>query len=69
MDREDNSTILGGASTSNTAGGAGSVYGQDVKEMARRKKYGYRINSYSQHDQPWILTDEGRAGKRCVSAI
>lgn len=35
--------------------GAGSEFGRDLKEEARRKKYGYYTKSYNVEDQPWML--------------
>ena len=35
--------------------GAGSEFGREQKEEARRKKYGIQIKKYNPDDQPWIL--------------
>lgn len=35
--------------------GAGSEYGREQKEEARRKKYGIISRKYNPDDQPWIL--------------
>lgn len=35
--------------------GAGSEYGRDLKEEARRKKYGIIMKKYNPEDQPWLL--------------
>ncbi len=35
--------------------GAGSEYGRDLKEEARRKKYGINRKKYNPEDQPWLL--------------
>ena len=35
--------------------GAGSEYGRDQKEEARRKKYGIILKKYNPDEQPWLL--------------
>ena len=35
--------------------GAGSEYGREQKEEARRKKYGIQIKKYKPEDQPYIM--------------
>lgn len=35
--------------------GAGSEYGREQKEEARKKKFGIKIRKYNPHDQPWLL--------------
>lgn len=35
--------------------GAGSEFGREQKEEARRKKYGIRVKKYNPEDQPWML--------------
>ncbi|XP_046578369.1 general transcription factor IIF subunit 1-like [Haliotis rubra] len=35
--------------------GAGSEFGREQKEEARRKKYGIRVKKYNPDDQPWML--------------
>jgi len=43
--------------------GAGSEYGREQREEARRKKFGMNIKKYSSDDQPWLLNLGGGAGK------
>jgi len=35
--------------------GAGSEYGREQREEARKKKFGMRIKKYNSDDQPWLL--------------
>lgn len=35
--------------------GAGSVFGQEAKEEARRKKFGYIRKNYNPEAQPWVM--------------
>lgn len=35
--------------------GAGSEFGREQKEEARRKKYGIMKKRYNPNDQPWIM--------------
>lgn len=35
--------------------GAGSVFGQEAKEEARRKKFGYTRKTYHPEAQPWLM--------------
>ena len=44
--------------------GAGSEYGRDVREEARRKKFGIISRKYKPDDQPWILKVGGKTGKK-----
>lgn len=44
--------------------GAGSEFGREQREEARRKKYGYVSKKYNPEDQPWVLRTGGKAGKR-----
>lgn len=44
--------------------GAGSEYGRDVREEARRKKFGIISRKYKPEDQPWILKVGGKTGKK-----
>lgn len=44
--------------------GAGSEYGRDEKEEARKKKYGIMVKRYKPDDQPWLLKmGEGKEQK------
>lgn len=44
--------------------GAGSEFGRDAREEARRKKYGITSRKYKPEDQPWILKSGGKTGKK-----
>ena len=35
--------------------GAGSEFGRDQREEARKRKYGIMIKKYNPDDQPWLL--------------
>jgi len=44
--------------------GAGSEYGREQREEARKKKYGMNIKKYNSDEQPWLLNiGEGASGK------
>lgn len=45
--------------------GAGSEYGREQKEEARRKKFGINIKKYNPNDQPWLMkVGKGKDAKR-----
>ncbi len=44
--------------------GAGSEYGRDQREEARKKKFGVRIRKYNSDDQPWLLRLGGGSGNQ-----
>ncbi|KAK9500806.1 hypothetical protein O3M35_002000 [Rhynocoris fuscipes] len=44
--------------------GAGSEYGREAREEARRKKFGIITKKYKPEDQPWILKVGGKTGKK-----
>uniref|UniRef100_A0A8D8UR74 Transcription initiation factor IIF subunit alpha n=1 Tax=Cacopsylla melanoneura TaxID=428564 RepID=A0A8D8UR74_9HEMI len=44
--------------------GAGSEFGRDAKDEARRKKFGIIAKKYKPEDQPWILKSGGKTGKK-----
>jgi transcription initiation factor TFIIF subunit alpha len=44
--------------------GAGSEFGRDAREEARRKKFGIVSRKYRPEDQPWILKIGGKTGKK-----
>lgn len=46
--------------------GAGSEFGREQREEARKKKYGYVAKKYKPDDQPWILKLGGKSGKKLV---
>jgi transcription initiation factor TFIIF subunit alpha len=49
--------------------GAGSEYGREAREEARRKKYGIITRRYKPEDQPWILKCGGKTGKKLVKLL
>lgn len=44
--------------------GAGSEFGREAKEEARRKKLGIISRKYKPEDQPWILKTFGSSVKK-----
>ncbi|MPC32159.1 General transcription factor IIF subunit 1 [Portunus trituberculatus] len=44
--------------------GAGSEFGREQREEARRKKYGINVKKYRPEDQPWLLSVAGKNGKK-----
>lgn len=45
--------------------GAGSEFGRDLKEEARRKKYGIIMKRYNPDDQPWLMkVGNGKQAKK-----
>lgn len=44
--------------------GAGSEFGREQREEARRKRYGINIKKYKIENQPWVLNVGGKTGKR-----
>lgn len=44
--------------------GAGSEFGKEAREEARRKKLGIISRKYKPDDQPWILKAGGSLGKK-----
>lgn len=44
--------------------GAGSEFGREAKEEARRKKLGIITRKYKADDQPWILKSYGSGVKK-----
>lgn len=46
--------------------GAGSEFGREAREEARRKKCGIIMKKYKVDDQPWILKAGGKTGKKYV---
>jgi len=44
--------------------GAGSEFGREAREEARRKKFGIANRQYKSEDQPWILKVDGKSGKK-----
>uniref|UniRef100_A0A8C5QIW2 Transcription initiation factor IIF subunit alpha n=1 Tax=Leptobrachium leishanense TaxID=445787 RepID=A0A8C5QIW2_9ANUR len=44
--------------------GAGSEFKRKQREEARRKKYGIILKEFKMEDQPWILSVNGKAGRK-----
>jgi len=44
--------------------GAGSEFGREQKEEARKKKFGYVSKKYNPDDQPWLMRVGGKAGRK-----
>ncbi|XP_021921063.1 general transcription factor IIF subunit 1 isoform X2 [Zootermopsis nevadensis] len=65
MERENNMReFRGGTEEEMPKFGAGSEFGYDAREEARRKKYGIVSRKYRPEDQPWILKIGGKTGKK-----
>lgn len=65
MERENNQVQFKGFNEDMPKFGAGSEYGREQREEARRKKYGIISRKYKPEDQPWILQHGGKAaGKK-----
>lgn len=64
MERENNMKEFKGLEEDQPKFGAGSEYGRDAREEARRKKFGIVARKYKPEDQPWILKVGGKTGKK-----
>ncbi|XP_012541502.1 general transcription factor IIF subunit 1 [Monomorium pharaonis] len=64
MERENNMKEYKGLEEELPKFGAGSEFGRDAREEARRKKYGITSRKYKVEDQPWILKSGGKTGKK-----
>ncbi|KAL0277376.1 UNVERIFIED_CONTAM: hypothetical protein PYX00_004691 [Menopon gallinae] len=64
MERENNFKEFKGTEEEMPKYGAGSEFGREAREEARRKKYGYVARKYKPEDQPWILKQGGKTGKK-----
>lgn len=64
MERENNMKDFRGTEEEMPKFGAGSEFGRDAREEARRKKYGIVSRKYRPEDQPWILKVGGKTGKK-----
>ncbi|CAH2990356.1 unnamed protein product [Chilo suppressalis] len=64
MERENNIKEFKGIEEDMPKFGAGSEYGRDNREEARRKKFGIISRKYKPEDQPWILKVGGKTGKK-----
>lgn len=64
IERENNQVQLKSFNEDTPKFGAGSEYGREAREEARRKKYGIISKKYRPEDQPWILQYGGKNGKK-----
>ncbi|KAJ9585820.1 hypothetical protein L9F63_020522, partial [Diploptera punctata] len=64
LERENNMKDFRGTEEEMPKFGAGSEFGRDAREEARRKKYGIISRKYRPEDQPWILKVGGKTGKK-----
>ncbi|XP_054274638.1 general transcription factor IIF subunit 1-like [Macrosteles quadrilineatus] len=64
MERENNAKEFARPDDDMPKFGAGSEYGREAKEEARRKKFGIVSKKYKPEDQPWILKAGGKTGKK-----
>ncbi|XP_029170883.1 general transcription factor IIF subunit 1 [Nylanderia fulva] len=64
MERENNMKEYKSIEEEMPKFGAGSEFGRDAREEARRKKYGITSRKYKPEDQPWILKSGGKTGKK-----
>ncbi|KAL1117339.1 hypothetical protein AAG570_004665 [Ranatra chinensis] len=64
MERENNQKEFKNQDEEQPKYGAGSEYGREAREEARRKKYGIVTRKYRPEDQPWILKVGGKTGKK-----
>ncbi|XP_015187446.1 PREDICTED: general transcription factor IIF subunit 1 [Polistes dominula] len=64
MERENNMKEYKGVEEDMPKYGAGSEFGRDAREEARRKKFGITSRKYKPEDQPWILKSGGKTGKK-----
>ncbi|XP_017772911.1 PREDICTED: general transcription factor IIF subunit 1 isoform X2 [Nicrophorus vespilloides] len=64
MERENNMKEFKGTEEDQPKFGAGSEFGREAKEEARRKKLGIISRKYKPDDQPWILKSYGSTVKK-----
>lgn len=64
MERENNMREFKGQEEEMPKFGAGSEFGREAKEEARRKKLGIVARKYRPDDQPWILKSYGSTVKK-----
>ncbi|XP_022672958.1 general transcription factor IIF subunit 1-like isoform X2 [Varroa jacobsoni] len=64
MERENNLKEYRTESDELPKYGAGSEYGRELKDEARRKKFGIVRKKYNPDDQPWHLRVGGKQGKK-----
>ncbi|XP_058796551.1 general transcription factor IIF subunit 1 [Phymastichus coffea] len=64
LERENNMKDFRGVEEEMPKFGAGSEFGRDAREEARKKKFGINSRKYKSEDQPWILKVNGKTGKK-----
>lgn len=64
MERENNMKEFRGIDEDAPKFGAGSEFGKEAREEARRKKLGIMTRKYKPDDQPWLLKAGGTCGKK-----
>lgn len=64
MERENNAREYKGYDEEMPKFGAGSEFGRDAREEARRKRFGITARKYKPENQPWILKTDGKNGKK-----
>ncbi|KAK3859052.1 hypothetical protein Pcinc_030795 [Petrolisthes cinctipes] len=64
MERENNMKEFKSLDEDMPKYGAGSEFGREQREEARRKKYGINVKKYRPEDQPWLLSCGGKTGKK-----
>ncbi|CAL4157734.1 unnamed protein product [Meganyctiphanes norvegica] len=69
MERENNQKEFRSLDDEMPKFGAGSEYGRDQREEARRKKYGINMRKYISENQPWLLTVGGKNEKKKFKGI
>uniref|UniRef100_A0A182T4H8 Transcription initiation factor IIF subunit alpha n=1 Tax=Anopheles maculatus TaxID=74869 RepID=A0A182T4H8_9DIPT len=63
MERENNQKEFKGIEEVMPKFGAGSEFNRDLREEARRKRFGIIAKKYKPEAQPWILRAGGKSGK------
>lgn len=64
LERENNMREFRGYDEETPKFGAGSEYNREMREEARRKKFGINSRKYKPDAQPWILKVDGKSGKK-----
>ena len=64
IERENNQVQMKNWNEDMPKFGAGSEYGREAREEARRKKFGVYSRKYKPEDQPWLLQHGGKTGKK-----
>lgn len=64
LERENNMREFKGFDEDQPKFGAGSEYNRDLREEARKKKFGIISKKYRADQQPWILKVGGKSGKK-----